>query len=184
LYFEATKGYNPIITGVALFPATLTVAPASIIAGAIITKAGDFKIINCIAWMIATLGLGVMILLDVDTTIPQWIFLTLCTGIGLGILYTSLAFINQSASDDASMAFAVSFFVFARLIGQCIGVAICGVVFQNQMRAHLLAIPSPADQAGEYSRDASSLVTELRGMDDPVKRAHLVSAYAESLQIA
>ncbi|KAL3486595.1 major facilitator superfamily domain-containing protein [Aspergillus germanicus] len=184
LYFEATKGYNPIITGVALFPATLTVAPASIIAGAIITKTGDFKIITCIAWMIATLGLGVMILLDVDTTIPQWIFLTLCTGIGLGILYTSLAFVNQAASDDASMAFAVSFFVFARLIGQCIGVAICGVIFQNQMRGNLLAIPSLAHQADEYSRDASSLVTELKGMDDPVKKAHLVSAYAESLQIA
>ena len=114
LYFEATKGYNPIITGVALFPATLTVAPASIIAGAIITKTGDFKIITCIAWIIATLGLGVMILLDVDTTIPQWIFLTLCAGIGLGMLYTSLAFVNQAASDDASMAFAVSFFIFAR----------------------------------------------------------------------
>ncbi|KAL2843261.1 major facilitator superfamily domain-containing protein [Aspergillus pseudodeflectus] len=184
LYFEATKGYNPIITGVALFPATLTVAPASIISGAIITKTGDFKIITCIAWIITTLGLGVMILLDVDTTIPQWIFLTLCTGIGLGILYTSLAFVNQAASDDASMAFAVSFFIFARLIGQCIGVAICGVIFQNQMRAKLLAIPSLADQADEYSRDASSLVTELREMGDPVKKAHLISAYAESLQIA
>ena len=184
LYFEATKGYNPIITGVALFPATLTVAPASIIAGAIITKTGDFKIITCVAWIIATLGLGVMILLDVDTTIPQWIFLTLCAGIGLGMLYTSLAFVNQAASDDASMAFAVSFFIFARLIGQCIGVAICGVIFQNQMRANLLAIPALADQADEYSRDASSLVNELKEMDDLVKKAHLISAYAESLQIA
>jgi hypothetical protein len=82
------------------------------------------------------------------------------------------------------MAFAVSFFIFARLIGQCIGVAICGVIFQNQMRANLLAIPSLADQADEYSRDASSLVTELREMDDPVKKAHITSAYAESLQIA
>lgn len=156
---------------------------ASIIAGAIIAKTGDFKIITCIAWIIATLGLGVIILLNLDITIPRWIFLTLCAGIGLGILYTSLAFVNQAASDDASMAFAVSFFIFARLIGQCIGVAICGVIFQNQMRANLLAIPSLADQADKYSRDASSLVTELKEMNNPVKKAHLISSYAESLQI-
>ncbi|KAI9370387.1 major facilitator superfamily domain-containing protein [Aspergillus egyptiacus] len=168
LYFEATKGYNPIVTGVALFPATLTLAPASIIAGAIVTKTGDFKIITSVAWVIATLGLGVMILLDVDTTIAQWVFLTLCAGIGLGILYTSLA----------------CFFIFARLLGQYVGVAICGVIFQNQMKVNLLAIPGLADQAVEYLRDASSLVQELKDMEDPVKKMQLISAYAKSLQIS
>ncbi|KAL5336139.1 major facilitator superfamily domain-containing protein [Aspergillus crustosus] len=184
LYFEATKSYNPIITGISLFPATLTVAPASILSGLLITKTGDFKYITITGWTISTLGLGIMILLDVETTIPQWIFLTLTPGIGLGILYTSLAFINQSASDDSSVAFAVSLFIFARLIGQCIGVAICGVIFQNRMRDILSNIPELAQHAVEYSRDAANLVTQLHRIEDSVERGLLVGAYAEALKTA
>ncbi|KAL9035112.1 MAG: hypothetical protein Q9214_006737, partial [Letrouitia sp. 1 TL-2023] len=157
LYFEAVKGYNPIISGVALFPATFTVAPVSIISGVIITRSGDFRVVTWLGWIATTLGCGVMILLDVKTTTVQWISLTFCTGFGLGFLYTSLTFITQTASDDSNMAFAISLFIFARSLGQCIGVAICGVIFQNQMRQRLLQIPSLANDAVGYSRDASSL---------------------------
>ena len=62
------------------------------------------------------------------------------------------------------MAFAISLFIFFRAIGQCIGVAICGVVFQNQMETRLLAIPSLANQAGEYSKDASSTVLTITSL--------------------
>ena len=97
LYFEAVRGYNPILSGVALFPATFTVAPVSIISGMIITKTGDFRGVTWLGWIATTLGCGVMILLDVETTTLQWVFLCLCTGIGLGFLYTSLALVNQAA---------------------------------------------------------------------------------------
>ena len=182
LYFEAAKGYNPILSGVALFPATLTVAPVSIISGIIITKTGDFRIVTWIGWVATVLGCGVMILLDADSTPAQWVFLTLCMGIGLGFLYTSLAFVNQSGSDDNSMAFAVGLFIFARALGQCIGVAICGAIFQNQMKEKLTVIPSLAPHATDYSRDAQSLVTAIRRMQDGPEKSALVGAYADSLQ--
>ena len=183
LYFEAVKGYNPIIAGVALFPATFTVAPVSVISGIIITKTGDFRRVTWVGWIATTVGCGVMILLDVNTTTVQWLFLTLCTGIGLGFLYTSLAFVTQTASDDSNMAFAIGLFVCSRALGQCIGVAICGVIFQNQMKTHLLGIPSLADQAVEYSRDASSLVRTIRTLPDSERKDELIQAYADSLKI-
>lgn len=183
LYFEAAKGYNPVVAGVALFPATFTVAPLSIIAGFIITKTGDYRVVTWIGWIATTLGCGVMVLLDADSTIPQWVFLTFCMGIGLGLLYTSLVFITQTASDDSSMAFAIGMFVFARILGQCIGVAICGTIFQNQMRENLLDIPSLAEQAHEYSRDATSLVQAIKVMPDSTMKTELIGAYADSLKI-
>lgn len=184
LYYEAVQGYTPIISGVALFPATFTVAPVSVISGFIISKTGDFRVVTWVGWIAATLGLGVMCLLDVNTTVVQWIFLSLCAGIGLGLLYTSLAIINQAASDDDSMAFAVSMFIFARSVGQCLGVAICGVIFQNQMKQQLLKIPSLSAQAVEFSRDASSLVQTIKLMPDGSDRkAGLIQSYADSLKI-
>ena len=183
LYFEAVKGLNPTLAGVALFPVTFTVSPMSIISGLIVTKTGDFRGVIWFGWVATTLGSGVLILLDVDTTTAQWIFLNLCLGIGLGFLYSALNLINQTAAMDSDMAFAVSFFTFSRSLGQCIGVAICGVIFQNQMKQRLLEIPLLMDKAVEYSKDASGLVQTLKSMPDSETKQDLVHAYADSLKI-
>ena len=113
----------------------------------------------------------------------QWIFLTLPAGIGLGLLYTSLTFVNQAASNDSDMAFAVTIFVFFRCLGQCIGVAIGGSIFQNQMKQHLIAIPTLAADAVAYSRDASGLVQRIKEFPEGANKAALVQAYADSLRI-
>ncbi|KAF2137939.1 uncharacterized protein K452DRAFT_235249 [Aplosporella prunicola CBS 121167] len=184
LYFEATKDYNPTVSGVALFPATFTVAPMSIIAGIVISKTGDFRVVTWVGWILSTVGLGVMTLLDVDTSVVKWFFMTFTTGLGLGLLYTSLAIINQAAtpSDDA-MAIAIGLFIFARCLGQCLGVAMSGSVFQNQMKAKLLKTETLADKATEYSRDATSIVALLGGMPDDERKRELIQAYADALKI-
>lgn len=182
LYFEAVQGYNPILAGVTLFPATFTVAPMSIVAGIIITKRGEFRTITWAGWILSTLGLGVMILLDVDTSVVKWVFITLTLGIGLGLLYTAVAIINQAAASDELMAFAVSLFIFARMMGQCLGVAISGVIFQNRMKVNLLGT-SLASMADAYSQDASGLVTVISSMPDGLEKQELVKAYADSLKI-
>ncbi|KAL9095161.1 MAG: hypothetical protein Q9165_002417 [Trypethelium subeluteriae] len=182
LYYEGVQGYTPIVSGVAMFPSTFTAAPFAIIAGIVVEKTGDFKYVTIFGWVLVTLGMGIMILLDVGTTIVQWVFLTFCSGTGLGLLYTSLAFVNQSATDDNNMTFAVGMFIFARSLGQCLGVAICGVIFQNRMFANLQNYPDLAGRASEYSRDASSLVLTLKGMSDGAQKQELLQAYADSLQ--
>ncbi|KAL6857744.1 hypothetical protein ACO1O0_005186 [Amphichorda felina] len=183
LYYEAVKGYTPIIAGVALFPATFTLAPMSVVAGAVISMRGEYRWVTWAGWAVSTLGLGVMVLLDVDTSIAQWVFLTIVMGIGQGLLYTSLAIINQAAAPDRLMAHAISMFIFARMMGQALGVAISGVIFQNQMRANLLATETLRDRAAEYSRDASGLVPLLKDMPDGLEKRELVQAYADSLKI-
>ena len=183
LYFEAAKRYTPVLAGVGLLPTAFTVAPFSIVAGIAITKTGDYRVVTWLGWIAATLGSGVMILLDVDSTVPQWIFLLACLGLGLGLLFNALVFITQAAADDGSVAFALGLGVFSRILGQCIGVAVCGTIFQNQMRARLLAVPALAPHADEYSRDASRLVATIGSIADLSAQASLIQAYADSLKI-
>ncbi|TAQ90376.1 hypothetical protein B7494_g1327 [Chlorociboria aeruginascens] len=183
LYFEGVKGYDPIISGVAMFPITLTAAPFAVIAGLIIEKTGDIRNITIVGWFSSTLGLGIMILLNVHSSIVQWIFLTLIPGSGLGILYTSLGFVNQSSTTDKNLTFAVGMFIFTRLMGQCLGVAICGVIFQNQMLVQLAKYPDLVANASAYSHDASSLVSTLRTMENGLEKQNLIQAYADSLKI-
>ena len=183
LYYEAVKGYSPIITGVAAFPESFTVAPASVIAGIIIARTGRYRWAVWSGWMITTLGCGLMILLDTNTTIPAWIFLNLVPGLGTGILFSAMQLSIQASSTNKNMAHAVAFFTFFRTFGQAIGVAVGGVIFQNQMKINLLTYPLLAGKADEYSQDASSLVQIIKVMaEDLPQRAQLIQAYADSLK--
>ena len=103
-------------------------------------------------------------------------------GPGLGILFPSLAFAIQGSATNANLAFAVAMFSFFRAFGQSIGVAIGGVIFQNQMRQKLEKYPAFASQAGELSKDAAGLVQVIKGMADGVDKHDLKSAYADSLK--
>ncbi|MCJ1246345.1 hypothetical protein MMC30_003552 [Trapelia coarctata] len=182
LYYEAVQGYSPIITGVAAFPESFTVAPASVITGIIIAKTGRYRWAVWSGWVITTFGCGLMILLDKDTSIPAWVFLNLVPGLGTGILFSAMQLSLQASSTNANIAFAVAFFTFFRTFGQAVGVAVGGVIFQNQMKRNLLTYPLLAAQADAYSKDASSLVQVIKMMGEGVQKAQLVQAYADSLK--
>lgn len=183
LYYEGVKGYSPIITGISIFPETFTVAPVSVITGIVITKTGRYRWALWIGWGFATLGSGILYLLDVNTSVAQWIFLNLVIGIGMGLLFPSMAFAIQASSTNEDLAFAVAMFSFFRAFGQAIGVAVGGTVFQNQIKKKLLTYPLLASKAEEYSRDSSSLVQIIKGLPAGLERTQLIQSYADSLKI-
>ncbi|THW18046.1 putative MFS transporter [Aureobasidium pullulans] len=183
LYYEAVKEYTPVLAGVSLFPATFTVAPLSIITGCIVTKTQDYRVLTFIGWFTTTLGLGLVCLLDVDTSVVQWVFLSLVPGIGLGILYTSLSFVNQAASTDTDMAYTVTLFVFFRTLGQCVGVAIGSAIFQNRMFENLRGSSFTSSEASNLARDAVRLVEHIKTLAKDDEKAVLVEAFVRSLQV-
>ena len=183
LYYEGVKGFNTVLTGVAVFPETFTVAPAAVIVGTVITKVGTFRWAVWSGWAITVCGLGLLYLLDVNTTTVQWIFLNLVPGIGTGFLYPALQFSVQSATSDENMASAVAMYSFFRAFGQSFGVAVGGTIFQNQLYAKLMQKPSLAPMASAYSKDASALAQVIRSMPQSATRVELVQAYADALKV-
>ena len=184
LYYEAVKDYTPILAGVAIFPETFTVSPASVVVGIVVTKTGRFRWAIWSGWVLTVLGMGLLYLLSPGTSVVGWIFLNLVPGLGTGLLFPSMACALQAAADSKDAAFAAAMFNFMRAIGQSIGVAIGGVIFQSQLKVKLAAYPALADRASEYSRDASSLVRLLGTMPKgSLERAMIVKAYADSLKV-
>jgi MFS family permease len=183
LYFETVKEYSPILAGIALFPMTFTVAPSAVLIGFLCTFTGRYRWAVWLGMALSTLGTGLLCVIDVDTSVPAWIFLMLPAGMGLGILFPSLAFAIQASARPGHMAIAVAMFSFFRAFGQAIGVAVGGVVFQNQMYKNLLRYPELAANASAYSKDAAGLVQVVRAMSDGVEKLHLKEAYTDSLRI-
>ncbi|KAF7898662.1 hypothetical protein EAF00_005108 [Botryotinia globosa] len=157
LYFEVTKNYAPIQSGIGLSPMTFTTAPAAVIVGLIITKTGRYRPLIWIEWAISTLGLGLLILLKESTSIVSWIFFNLAPGIGLGTLFSAQGFAAHSSVINADLPFAGAMCSFFRAFGQTIGVAISGVIFQNTFQNKILKT-SYAVYANEWSKDASAFV--------------------------
>jgi MFS family permease len=183
LYYEAVQGYSPIIAGVALFPDTFTVAPLAVVTGISITMTGHYRWAVWSGWTITVLGVGLSTLLKVDTSIPAWIFLTMVPGIGLGILFPSMQFSLQAATTNKDMGFAVAMFSFFRTFGQAIGVAIGGVIFQNQMEKKLRAYPQFASRANELAKDAAALVQIIKATPDGQDKLDLRTAYIDSVRV-
>ena len=182
LYYEAVQGLSPILSGVALFPETFTVAPGAFIVGTLISRTGRYRWAVWSGWAITTLGLGLLYLLDVNTSTVKWIFLNLVVGVGLGFNYSALGVTLQAATSEEDMTSAVAMFTFFRLMGQALGVVIGGVTFQNEIRSKLLQIPSLAPMADQYENDGAALAQQIKSIKDSNDRTDVIQVYADSLK--
>lgn len=183
IYFEGVKGYSPILTGVALFPETFTVAPASIVVGITVAVTGRYRWALWIGWVLTVLGSGLLYLQDVHTATVAWVFINLVAGLGTGMLFAGMGIAIPASALPKDMAHAVAFFSFFRAFGQGVGVAVGGVIFQNEIKKKLLGYPILAPNASEYSQDAAGLVQVIKEMADGLAKTSLLQAYADSLKI-
>lgn len=184
LYFETAKQLTPIEAGVALFPQTFTVAPASLAVGVLVSNIGHYRWAIWSGWVLTTLGMGLMYTLDMKSPTVAWVFPNIVSGLGTGILFPSTSFAIQASCSDADVAYAVAMMTFLRELGQSFGVAIGGIIFQNSFKSRLLRLPSVATHAVEYSTNAVALVQIIRSMPDALpEREQIVGAYVDSLRI-
>lgn len=183
LYFEAVKGYSPILSGVALFPATFTVAPASMVVGILVTKLGRYRWSIWGGFFFATLGFGLQYMLSPDTSTVAWVFYMIITGIGTGLLFPGLMFGVQAATDESIVASAMSLFTFLRTFGQAVGVAVGGLIFQNELKKQIASRTLIASYASEWATDASALVEVIKGMPTGPAKDALIDSYADALKI-
>ncbi|CBF82817.1 hypothetical protein AN3383.2 [Aspergillus nidulans FGSC A4] len=186
LYYQAVREFGPILTGVALFPQTFTVAPSAIVCGVLVTITGRYRWGLWVGWALSILGLGLLTLLDRHTSTVAWIFLNIPSGLGLGFLTAAIVCTVQASATNKNLTVAVAMVVFFRAFGQAVGIAVGGVIFQNRMRHELLKYSEWRTTAEELSRDAAALVTVIQGMhseEEASRKNDLQMAYTDSLRI-
>ncbi|KAK9369473.1 major facilitator superfamily domain-containing protein [Lipomyces kononenkoae] len=184
LYYLVVQGFTPIMSGVAAFPLTFTIAPASVVVGIAVSISGRFRWALWVGWALVVMGMGLMSMLSTGTTTGQWIGLTIVEGIGAGMLFPSMGTAIQASVDQDNVAIASAMFSFARALGQTFGVAIGGSIFTNRFTTLALQSSVLHDNAVSFGQDAFALVEVIKNMDpnSPV-RLELLRVYAEALQL-
>jgi MFS family permease len=112
----------------------------------------------------------------------EWVFLNLVGGVGAGMLFPAMALTVQAAANGKDQAYAATMFSFMRGFGQTIGVAIGGVIFQNQIKKKLLTFPLLAHDANEYAEDAAGLVEVIKALPDGLMKDQLRESYTYALR--
>jgi hypothetical protein len=89
----------------------------------------------------------------------------------------------QASATNEDQAYAANMFSFLRAFGQTVGVAVGGVIFQNQAKRKMLTYPLLADKATEYSQDAAGLVEIIKALPaDSLIKLQLRESYTEGLK--
>lgn len=154
------------------------------VVGILVAKTGRIKPFVLTGWATFSLGLGLLVLLTPSTTITQWIFINIPSGVGVGILFGCIGLATQAAAEVSDRSpeevtkvksMAAGLNPFFRTIGQTLGIVVGQVAFTNQMGKEL------GDQAAQDAASLTQLIATLPASS--VEKTVLVAAFAASLRV-
>ncbi|KAH8732739.1 multidrug resistance protein fnx1 [Phaeosphaeriaceae sp. PMI808] len=135
LYFQAVLGATPILSGVYLLPTAVALSFLSIFTGIFIKKTGQYLPMIWFGMFMMTLGFGLFIDLDVNSSWAKIILYQIVGGVGVGPVFQSPLIALQSLVPKRDIAAATATFGLTRNLGSAISVVVGSVVFQNEMKS-------------------------------------------------
>lgn len=186
LYFQSVKQATPLQSGLLMLPLILTCTFGEILTGVFIHRVGRYREVIWTGTIFVTIGSGLFIMLDTDTTLAKIIGFEIIFGIGFSLLLTTPNTALQNNVSQADTATASGTLGFLRRIGTSLSTVVGGVVFQNGMslRAPVLAASglSEADLDALSGSNAAANVGLAATLDDPAQRHAVQDSFAWSIR--
>lgn len=186
-YFMAALGYDPLRTGVALLPVMLTLVPASIIAGALITRTSAYQLPMWTGWAFCAVGCGVATTWDDRTPQAVWAVTLVVLGLGHGAVLNSQNFAAQAICGAGDEAAAAAAYAFMRHLGTALGVGVGASAFQNfiarGLRDRAAAAGLAVGALNGWAENAEAWVPLLRSLDAASEeRAVVMGGYVDGFR--
>jgi Na+/melibiose symporter-like transporter len=104
IYFQSVHNASPTSSGVRNLPLILAVTFATIISGGLVTATGFYQPLLIGGAALATVGAGLLYLLDVDTSTGKWIGYQIIAGVGWGVAFQIPMIAVQGTVDPKDLA--------------------------------------------------------------------------------
>ncbi|RMZ66912.1 major facilitator superfamily transporter [Pyrenophora seminiperda CCB06] len=183
LYFQGVLGATPILSGVYLLPFAVALSFMSAATGVIIKKTGQYLPLIWCGMSMMTLGFGLYINFNVNTSWAKIIIFQVIAGIGVGQNFQSPLIALQSNIPKRDIATATAMFGFVRNLGSAISVVVGGVVFNNEIRTKQpeLAAALGTQTASMFSGGSAGANVRVIESLPEAQRAVARKAFADSL---
>ncbi|KAF8550441.1 MFS amino acid permease [Imleria badia] len=180
--FYQVLGASATGAGVKTLPYTLVSSTLCIISGFIVSKMGKNLPAIWFGSTLLTVGTGLLLMLDYTSSIAEQEVFPLVPAIGAGFLFQIPIVAIQAAMPLKDMATATSGFMFLRVLGGAVGLAMGDAIIANVLPKKLAAIPNIASLG---IGDTITVLNENIGMvhliPDVTLRNAVLHAWASSI---
>ncbi|KAK1657665.1 major facilitator superfamily domain-containing protein [Colletotrichum godetiae] len=162
LYYTIAKEASAAQAALYVLPNTVIAALASAASGILVSKTGRYRILLWVGWATTTLGSGILTVVTDRMTVAVSVALSLVSGAGIGVLFTTLSLAAQASVSAADASAASSMTNFFRSLGQTMGIAVGGVVVQNVFRSVVEASEVYRPYAAAWARNIARVAQALK----------------------
>lgn len=186
LYFQSVKQASPTKSGLLILPMMVAASLCDVSVGVLIHQTGRYREIIWAGTTFLTLGTGLYIMLDIDTSLAHIIGFEIIGGIGLSLLLSTPMLAIQNNVNQADAAVASGTLSFMRSIATSLSIVLGGVVFQDSMSAQQPSLVSAGLNEPYLTAfsgyDAAANVDIVATVQDSAQYRAVLNAYAFSIR--
>ncbi|CAN9480886.1 unnamed protein product [Alternaria alternata] len=137
IYFQSVLRYSPLVSGALILPVVITTSFTSIASGQYMNRVGSYMHCILLGFGLWTLGNGLTLLFDRDTSLAVLIVVLIIEGAGIGLTLqpTLVGMYANSRAEDRAVTTGLRNFI--RTIGGAFGLVISGVILSNTLSRDL-----------------------------------------------
>ncbi|KAI1656246.1 MFS general substrate transporter [Daldinia decipiens] len=183
LYFQGVRLSSPSQSGVELLVYSLVGIPGAAVALLMLSRWGRYKIIHIIGSAMFTLGVGLLSIMDQNTSTAAWIWINIVTALGTSMLTNTLLPAFQASIKEVDQAAATASWNFIRSFGNVWGVAIAAAIFNSFTASYGPVVEDPRARALLMSGNSYASATKafVESFEEPV-RQQIRTVFTLSLQ--
>jgi len=180
LYFQVVQGASTTSSGARWMADALGFCISTTLSSVVLKWVKDYRIHMWCGLVLMTVGVGVLILFDVETSIAQQVVSVFVIGFGNGMIFQNCIIAAQQAAPKEDMAVATALSQSANSIGSAIGVAVCAAALNNALVRNLDKLPVEMQEVINHF-DVVNNMNAVPLLQEDVREL-VIRAYADSFQ--
>ncbi|QMU77619.1 MFS transporter [Streptacidiphilus sp. PB12-B1b] len=132
-YFQYVRGASPTASGLLLLPLMFGMLAVMIGSGQAVSRTGRYRTLMIVGGAVLTVGMALLLLLDVGTSTLTASLLTTVLGLGMGFLMQNTMLITQNSVPLRNMGAASGSVTLFRTVGGSLGIAVFGSLYTQRL---------------------------------------------------
>ncbi|OJA20399.1 hypothetical protein AZE42_05364 [Rhizopogon vesiculosus] len=178
LYYQVL-GASATEAGIKMLPFKFGYASTSIMSGIVVSRTGSYRPTFWVAWTCMTIGWGLMIMLNNNSSTATQAGISFIAALGGGCLLQVPIIAIQASMPLKDMATSSSALGFVRSLGGAVGIALSAAIISSVLPTKLAAIPNVGSfNFGSSAGSIIQVINQIHFIKDRALREAIINAFS------